>query len=417
MISIATMVANTISGGYTALSTKGVASLLSNTIWRVFTTPVTYLLVAILVFTAIMQIKYINRALQRFDSTQVIPTQFVMFTISVIVGSAILYRDFERKTAEDAAKFFAGCALTFLGVWCITSGRSRGRGSDEEGDSSDEEDGIHLHDEDAGDTTPTKHQDVRALGSAFKPNAPQRTTSTKSDGPILRITTSSEEQHPSNPIESILENPWTGSKAPPATTSAIHHPPSQIRTSPTKSRKPPPMHATTSEPILPTSAFPAYEDSSSSHLRAPDMTSPLLRSATNDRPRTPENNPASPLAEPSSVTTPRFGSIGRHSFVDILPHMGPLTNPLSNSLSAIVADSLRKGGDFRPGASLRRRSLRSKRSRTRFLEEGGLGFTAIQDGNEEGQQLGSSLGQSYGEGSSFGGMLRRGESREEGARH
>ncbi|KAK4995300.1 hypothetical protein LTR28_000572, partial [Elasticomyces elasticus] len=132
-------------GGYTALSTKGVASLLSNTIWRAVTFPITYLLVFVLVVTAIMQIRYINRALQRFDSTQVIPIQFVMFTISVIIGSAVLYRDFERKTAEDAAKFFGGCALTFLGVWCITSGRSQDQDGDE--GEANEDDAIDLLDE------------------------------------------------------------------------------------------------------------------------------------------------------------------------------------------------------------------------------------------------------------------------------
>ena len=110
-------------GGYTALSTKGVASLLSYTLLQTLTFPVTYLLLAILVFTAVMQIKYVNRALQRFEATQVIPTQFVLFTLSVILGSAVLYRDFERYPGDDAGKFIGGCALTFVGVWLITSGR------------------------------------------------------------------------------------------------------------------------------------------------------------------------------------------------------------------------------------------------------------------------------------------------------
>lgn len=127
------------------MSTKGVSSLLSFTLWHVITYPITYLLVFVLVFSALMQIRYINRALQRFDSTQVIPTQFVLFTLSVIVGSAVLYRDFESMSAGRAGKFVGGCALTFLGVYFITSGRVR---SDDESTFStdDEEEAIGLLD-------------------------------------------------------------------------------------------------------------------------------------------------------------------------------------------------------------------------------------------------------------------------------
>ncbi|KAK9387054.1 magnesium transporter NIPA-domain-containing protein [Lipomyces mesembrius] len=110
-------------GGYTALSTKAVSSLLSYTLYRVFTFPITYLLVFILIFTAIMQVKYLSRALQRFESTQVIPTHFVFFTISVILGSAILYQDFYGASSAQLAQFFFGCLLTFIGVSLITSNR------------------------------------------------------------------------------------------------------------------------------------------------------------------------------------------------------------------------------------------------------------------------------------------------------
>ncbi|KAG0123763.1 magnesium transporter NIPA-domain-containing protein [Tuber indicum] len=88
-------------GGYTVLSTKGISSLLSSSFYRIFTLPIAYPLAIILVAAAILQVKYVNRALQRFDSTQVIPTQFVLFTISVILGSAILYRDFETVYAKN----------------------------------------------------------------------------------------------------------------------------------------------------------------------------------------------------------------------------------------------------------------------------------------------------------------------------
>ncbi|KAM0281333.1 hypothetical protein ACHAQH_003601 [Verticillium albo-atrum] len=110
-------------GGYTALSTKGVSSMLSSTLLGAFKTPVTYVLLFILLFTAVMQVRYVNKALQRFPSTQVIPIQFVTFTLCVIVGSAVLYRDFERTSSEQAGKFIGGCLLTFFGVFLVTSGR------------------------------------------------------------------------------------------------------------------------------------------------------------------------------------------------------------------------------------------------------------------------------------------------------
>ncbi|KAK4457429.1 magnesium transporter NIPA-domain-containing protein [Cladorrhinum samala] len=127
-------------GGYTALSTKGVSSMLSSTLLGAFTTPVTYVLLLILISTAIMQVRFLNKALQRFDSTQVIPIQFVLFTLSVIIGSAVLYRDFERTTREQAIKFVGGCLLTFFGVFLITSGRPPH--DDEEEDTLSDAEGI-----------------------------------------------------------------------------------------------------------------------------------------------------------------------------------------------------------------------------------------------------------------------------------
>ncbi|KAF8538844.1 magnesium transporter NIPA-domain-containing protein, partial [Trichophaea hybrida] len=113
-------------GAYTVLSTKGISSLISSSFYHIFQYPIAYLFTFVLVSTAILQVKYINRALQRFDSTQVIPTQFVLFTISVIVGSAILYRDFETVNRERMLKFITGCSLTFVGVYLISSQRQNG---------------------------------------------------------------------------------------------------------------------------------------------------------------------------------------------------------------------------------------------------------------------------------------------------
>jgi hypothetical protein len=49
----------------------------------------------------------------------VIPIQFVLFTLSAIVGSAVLYGDFAKATFHQLLTFFYGCIATFLGVFII----------------------------------------------------------------------------------------------------------------------------------------------------------------------------------------------------------------------------------------------------------------------------------------------------------
>ncbi|THV83299.1 DUF803-domain-containing protein [Aureobasidium pullulans] len=337
-------------GGYTALSTKGVASLLSNTIWHVVTFPITYLLVAVLVTTAVLQIKYLNRALQHFDSTQVIPVQFVLFTLSVIIGSAILYRDFERTTTDDAIKFFAGCALTFSGVWLITSGRGKSRQHDEEEGSEDGE-AIDLLDEEHNQPEIRERHDSNTRRASLQPPSDRRLKSSHSDAPSFVITS---DDTPSQPFtfeasSPLNENPWA--LPAPANISSIHPRSPASVAAEQNSKNPPPMHATTSAPVLPTIASqklsPRRPTTPNRGISSPSMEhSPNALSPSHQRYRNIDVSEATP---------------GRlNTLTQILP--GPLTNTLSSSLSAIVADSLRKGIVESSPSNRRRVSGRSSRA-------------------------------------------------------
>ena len=52
-------------------------------------------------------------------SQVVIPIQFVFFTLSAIIGSAILYGDFRKATFHEVVTFLYGCVATFAGVFII----------------------------------------------------------------------------------------------------------------------------------------------------------------------------------------------------------------------------------------------------------------------------------------------------------
>ncbi|KAG1715953.1 hypothetical protein ID866_1242 [Astraeus odoratus] len=120
-------------GGFTVLATKAVSTLLTKQWVKMFTEWITY---------PILGIRYLNRALKRFDSKIVIPTQFVLFTLSAVVGSAVLYGDFRRATFHQMVTFLYGCAATFAGVYVIAWGPAPNGSSGETG--GDVERGINA---------------------------------------------------------------------------------------------------------------------------------------------------------------------------------------------------------------------------------------------------------------------------------
>lgn len=124
-------------GAFTVLATKGISSFLvldmgdDSPAWMLHE-PLFYILVAVLASTAVAQLAYLNRALQSFDSRKVVPTQFVLFTVSTIVGSSILYHDFARMSWGQVTGFTVGVLITFLGVIVLTCSPSSETEEEEE---------------------------------------------------------------------------------------------------------------------------------------------------------------------------------------------------------------------------------------------------------------------------------------------
>ncbi|KAI0200470.1 DUF803-domain-containing protein [Astrocystis sublimbata] len=324
-------------GGYTVLTTKGVSSMLSSTLLKAFATPVTYGLVIILLGTAIMQVRYVNKALQNFDSTQVIPIQFVIFTLSVIIGSAVLYRDFERTTAEQAAKFIGGCLLTFFGVFLITSGRPR------------QDDDDHLSDdENVEETIGLRHQGGRGAYD----NVDRATTQTMSASTSRRTSHASPTRfshtRSSSRNELLIGTPPQQSvEQPPTPKAAVHTP---AGTSPTLLINP-------------------WRDSvgdGSGHPGLPQAISadsvPTIHSIVSvavSEPPQPSLNALSRVSSPERQVAPRPSAVTlrshshqHYSNAFISP------SPLSSTVSAVVSDSLLRGED---SLSRRRKSLRTLR--------------------------------------------------------
>ena len=54
-----------------------------------FKHPALYVMLVVMVATAVIQVKYLNQAMKNFDSTVVVPTNFVFFTMSAIVAGEL----------------------------------------------------------------------------------------------------------------------------------------------------------------------------------------------------------------------------------------------------------------------------------------------------------------------------------------
>lgn len=342
--------------------------MLSSTLWRAFTTPVTYVLLAILVSTAVLQVKYVNKALQRFDSTQVIPVQFVMFTLSVIIGSAILYRDFEKADASSMTKFVFGCLLTFFGVYLITSGRDRSRGEDDEETDEEGDETINLVNQEENEDHHHHHHPVTdrrsiiiGTGDAAEDESPS--PSRRSSRASVSF---AEPLRPRTP-RMYSNTSVRGSKRNPIDTPKSEETPLLIN--PWKN---------SSDDLLQVARHPGLLSANSSPVPSEAQTSdspkpPNHRSATHDNMHTHPNlqsSPAIPQADPVRPYTPARNSISR-----LMP--GPLISPLSSGLSVIVADSLRRSMESPLRRPLKRhRKTKSVSHRINTASEEVLGTSA-----------------------------------------
>ncbi|GAA5931142.1 uncharacterized protein JCM15063_002556 [Sporobolomyces koalae] len=109
-----------LAGSFTVLSTKALSSFLNLMFLDAFRHWIAYPVLLVLLATAFLQVNFINKSLQRFESRVVIPTQYMTFALMSIIGSAILYGDFKGMSASKLLNFGFGCLVSAAGVYLLT---------------------------------------------------------------------------------------------------------------------------------------------------------------------------------------------------------------------------------------------------------------------------------------------------------
>ncbi|PAA74715.1 hypothetical protein BOX15_Mlig018547g2 [Macrostomum lignano] len=110
---------------FTVICAKAVSGLLNLSLAGLpqFGHPVLYIMTAVLVATAVLQVYYLNMAMKGSDSTVVVPTNFVFFTISAILSGIVFFNEFWGLHGLSIFMFLLGCLLSFVGVYFITLNR------------------------------------------------------------------------------------------------------------------------------------------------------------------------------------------------------------------------------------------------------------------------------------------------------
>lgn len=121
-------------GSLTVISAKAVSSMISISFSGLsqLVHPIFYIMVAVMIVSAIGQIKFLNQAMASFDATVVMPINFVFFTLSAILSGIAFYQEFFGLTPLQISMFLLGTLLSFGGVFFITGGRLEQTDNDNE---------------------------------------------------------------------------------------------------------------------------------------------------------------------------------------------------------------------------------------------------------------------------------------------
>ncbi|BFZ24109.1 hypothetical protein BsWGS_27148 [Bradybaena similaris] len=110
-------------GSFTVMACKGVGTAIKATArgHNEFTNWLTYLLLAIVVICILLQLNYLNKALDMYNTAVVTPIYYVFFTSCVILGSVILFQEFFSMNPFDIVGDLCGFLIIIVGIFLLNA--------------------------------------------------------------------------------------------------------------------------------------------------------------------------------------------------------------------------------------------------------------------------------------------------------
>ncbi|XP_005103082.1 magnesium transporter NIPA2 isoform X2 [Aplysia californica] len=110
-------------GAFTVMGSKGLGTAIKATVrgHNEFKNWLTYVLLAVVIICILLQLNYLNKALDTFNTAVVTPIYYVFFTSCVILGSAILFKEFFNMDVMDIIGDACGFLTIVAGIFLLNA--------------------------------------------------------------------------------------------------------------------------------------------------------------------------------------------------------------------------------------------------------------------------------------------------------
>lgn len=111
-------------GSLTVMSCKGLGLALKETISgkeNAFAVWLTWVFIFSIILCITVQMNYLNKSLDLFDTSVVTPIYYVFFTTLVIIASAILFREWEKMSVENTLGASCGFLVVIIAIFLLNA--------------------------------------------------------------------------------------------------------------------------------------------------------------------------------------------------------------------------------------------------------------------------------------------------------
>lgn len=110
-------------GSFTVMGAKGFGVAIKETVYgnNEFDNVLTYVMAAIVIGCSLVELVYLNKSLDTFNTAIVTPTYYVLFTSCAVMFSLVMFKEFDRMSYEDGIGAGIGFLVICSGIFLLNA--------------------------------------------------------------------------------------------------------------------------------------------------------------------------------------------------------------------------------------------------------------------------------------------------------